>query len=218
MALVAKLENPTPWDVVLPWERGVNIRISAFGSKTLTMQQMDDFRDNKPGSEAVHETLDYHGLFLRDSDRPYDNQAIEALQRSRDKKKAQYTSAVQNITDRRAAAGVAPNAEALQETLKFQGLETLNNKVITLNDQIKKLDSILGSQKKRNMHQQLDPARTVFVVEPPREFPSVAAMNFFLDQNPEIQVRHEGFSQRAIQTEEPETLAPKAATSATGAE
>lgn len=205
MAITAKLENPTPWDVKLEWERGINIRVPAFGSSPLTMQQMDDFRDNKPGSEAVMETLNYHGLFLRDSDRPYNNQAVEALRRAHTAKKSQYDAAVRNIRDRRAAQGIAPDDDALEETLRMQGLIGLREKVQTLEDQIKKYDVAIGPKRERTLREQLDPKRTVFVLEPPREFPSVAAMNFFLDQNPEIKAKHEAFITASEPKEETST-------------
>lgn len=199
MAYTAKLANPTPWEVKLDWDRGIKIRIPAFGDTVLTMAQLDDFRDGKPGSEAVLEVLNYHGLFVVDSDRPYDNQALEAIQRAYTAKKAQFDSAVRNLTDRRAAAGVAPNEEALEETLRQQGLLTLRDKVQTLAEQIKKLTEAVGPVRDRVLRQPLDPSRTVFVMDPPRQFPSVAAMNFFLDmeENREIKAEHERFIKQA---------------------
>jgi G:T/U-mismatch repair DNA glycosylase len=203
MALTARLENPTPWDVKLDWDRGIKIRIPAFGNVDLGMQQMDDFRENKPGSEAVQETLHYHGLFLLDSDRPYDNQAVEALRYAREAKKAQHDAATRNITDRRAAQGIAPNEEALEETFRMQGLGTLKEKIATLENQIKALEEAIGPQRERSIREQLDPKRTIFVMDPPREFPSVAAMNFFLETDPEIKAKHEAFTQRAAAPVEP---------------
>jgi len=202
MALTARLENPTPWDVKIDYDRGVKIRVPAFGSTDVGMQQMDDFRPNKPGSEAVIETLNYNGLFLLDSDRPYDNQALEALERSFEAKKAQYDAAVRSITDHRAAAGVAPNPEALEETLRMQGYVTLRNKIETLKNQISKLRKAIGPDRERSLRKQLDPARTVFVLDPPREFPSVASMNFFLDQNDEIRAKHEAYSSNMNNSDE----------------
>jgi len=34
----------------------------------------------------------------------------------------------------------------------------------------------------------------VFVLDPPREFPSMAAMEFFLELNPEVRARHQAFA------------------------
>lgn len=194
MAFSSKLCNPTPFDVKLPWDRGVNIKVLAFDATELSMAQMDDFRPGKPGSADVKSVLDYHGLFLLDSDRPYDNQALEALQRAYSSKKAQYDSAVRNITDRRAASGVSPNPEALEETLRQMGYEELGRKIQVLKEAAAKFREVVGDQPERTQRQQLDPKRTVFVIDPPREFPSVAAMEFFLDQNADIRAKHLAFA------------------------
>lgn len=197
MAYSSKLCNPTPFPVKLPWHRGINIKVDAFDSKELTMEQMDDVRPGKPGSADVKSVLDYHGLFLMDSDRPYDNQALEALQRAYQSKKAQYDAAVRNITDRRAATGVAPNEEALEETLRQMGYVRLRDQIDTLKDAIAKFREVVGDRPEQSLRQQLDPARTVFVLDPPREFPSVAAMEFFLDKNPEVKAKHQAFNAQA---------------------
>jgi hypothetical protein len=197
MAFSSKLCNPTPFPVKLPWDRGVNIKVEAFDSTELTMEQMDDFRPGKPGSADVKSVLDYHGLFLLDSDRPYDNQALEALRRAHAAKKAQYDSAVRNITDRRAASGVAPNPEALEETLRQMGYEELGRKIGVLKEAAAKFQDVVGDTDDRNSRQQMDPARTVFVMDPPREFPSVAAMEFFLEQNSDVNARHTAFNAQA---------------------
>ena len=211
MAISAKLCNPTPWEVKLDWDRGIKIRIPAFGDVELTMQQMDDFRDGKPGSEAVQETLNYHGLFLMDADRPYDNQAVTALRRAHAAKKAQYDAVHRNITDRRAANGVAPNEEALEETLVqmgYNGPGSVKDKVTILADQVKKFQDVIGPEREANVRSQLDPTRTVFAMDPPREFPSVAAMGFFLEQNPTIRAKHDAFNQQIDATPAPVATDP----------
>lgn len=185
-----KLCNPTPFDVKLNWECGINIRIPAFGTANLTMQQMDDFRPGKPGSADIKSTLDYFGLFLLDIDRHYDNQALEALRRSQAAKKQQYNAAVQNIADRKSAAGVPHNPDALEETLKQMGYIKLREEIYLLENAISKFQKAVGVNPERSVTPTLDPARTVFVIDPPYEFPSVAAMEFFLDQNPEIKAKH----------------------------
>jgi hypothetical protein len=198
MSFTAKLCNPTPFDVKLNWERGINIKIPAFGETELSMQQMDDFRPGKPGSADVKSSLDYYGLFLLDADRPYDNQALEALSRSRAAKKAQYDSAVRNITDRRAQAGIAPDPDALAETIDQMGYAELNRKISVLKDAIADFKAVVGDNPEQSTRTQLDPKRTVFVMDPPREFPSVAAMEFFLKQNDEVRAKHQAFSQQAV--------------------
>jgi hypothetical protein len=195
--LTAKLCNPTPWAAKLDWDRGVKIRVPAFGDVALTMQQLDDFRSGKPGSEAVEEVLNYFGLFVMDADRPYDNQALDSLKRCRNAMKAQYDSVSKSMRDRRAQQGIAPNEEALEESLEQHGYVTLRNKVQLLDDQIRKYEKVCGPETERAARNQLDPTRTVFVLDPPREFPSVAAMHFFLEQNPGVAAKHEAYSQRA---------------------
>jgi hypothetical protein len=44
----------------------------------------------------------------------------------------------------------------------------------------------------------MDPKRTVYVLEPPREFPSVAAMEFFLEQNAKVNALHEAFKRQQL--------------------
>jgi len=208
MAFTAKLCNPTPFDIKLPWDRGVNIYIQAFGATELTMQQVDDFRPGKPGSADVAQVLNYFGLFLLDADRPYDNQALEALRKAHAAKKSQHDAAVRNIIDRRAAAGVTPNDDALNETLEQMGYNELNRKIGILKEAVREFEKVVGTNPEQSLRRQLDPKRTVFVLDPPREFPSVAAMDFFLRENPEIQANHQAFGQQAVgsPTAPPEAL------------
>jgi hypothetical protein len=193
MAFTTKLMNPTPFPVKLDWDRGVKIRIAPFSSTDLTMQQLDDFRPGKPGSADVKSVLDYFGLFLMDVDRPYDNQAFEALQRSYKAKKAQYDTAVKNITDQRAATGIAPNPDALEETLKSMGYGEMRRQIEVLGEAVTEFHKAVGDEPEYSSRPQLDPKRSVFVTDPPREFPSVAAMDFFLKQNPEVHAKHKAF-------------------------
>ena len=195
-SFTTRLCNPTPFKVCLPWQAGIPIRIEPFGAADLTMQQMDDFRPGKPGSATVKSVLDTFGLFLLDVDRPYDNQALEALGRSHKMKKAQYDAAYQNLISTRAAAGVAPNEEALEEILRQMGLVRLREEVLILFAATKRFEGVVEKQANVAVHKQLDPKRTVFVTDPPREFPSVAAMEFFLSQDDEIAARHKQYKKR----------------------
>jgi len=99
MAFAAKLMNPTPWDVKLNYEKGVVIVVPAFGAVDLSMGQFEDYRPNTPGAEAVYEVLDTVGVFLFDTDRPYENQALETLQRNSKKLKAELDSKVRSYSD-----------------------------------------------------------------------------------------------------------------------
>jgi len=194
MAYAAKLCNPTAWAVKLDWEKGIKIVVPEFGSADLTMQQTDDFRPGKPGSENVLNLLDYHGLFLFDVDRPYDNQALESLRKAHGAKKFQYDEAVGRLKARRSSQGIHEDAEVLEEVLEQMGLARIRDMVKVLAEQIAKYEEIIGAD--HVIATQLDPNRTVFVLEPPREFPSQAAMEFYLEQNPEVSAKHEAFKRQ----------------------
>ena len=195
MAITTRVCNPTPWMVDFPYDQGIDIVVPPFGSALLTMEQMDDFRDGKPGSEAVQELLDYYGLFLLDSDRPYDNQAHEVLVRCRAKRLSQYTEAERNIKDRRASQGIAPDEAALEAMLETMGYTALREQVNILEEQINHFKDAVTTESTSSAPK-FDPARTIFVMDPPTEFPSVAAMKFFLMQpeNADIASAHESFS------------------------
>lgn len=195
MAFAAKLMNPTPWEAVLDYDRGVRLRVAGFDSVPLTMNQMDDFRGDKPGSEAVDAVLDTFGLFLFDSDRPYDNQALEALKRMLNILSTRYRDADQRLRASHSAQGISTNEEAHTETMAQLGYKTVGEKIEVLKTQIKEYERVAGPSE-RNVRPKLDPKRTVFVLNPPREFPSVAAMEFFLRENAEIALQHKTFVAR----------------------
>lgn len=194
MAYVSRLYNPTPWDEALDWgNRGQKIRVPAFGHADLNHEQMHDFRDNNPGSESILNYIEYFGIFLFDSDRPYDNQALDALRKAYKARKAHLDAAVKSLQDQRMKSGIAPNEAAFEEALRLLGYATLRDKVDTIKRLIEKLESTVGPD--RQVRPRLDPARTIFVTDPPREFPSVAAMEFFLEQpqNREVAAQHAAF-------------------------
>jgi hypothetical protein len=170
------------------------IKIPEFGETTLEMWQMHDFKPGQPGSENVLSLLDYHGLFLFDVDRPYDNQALEALTRCWKAKKFQYDEAVSRLHRQRTSQGIAENNEVLEEVLEQMGLTRIRDMVKILKEQIDKYTKIINED--RVVATQLDPQRTVYVLEPPREFPSVAAMEFFLEQNAEVNAKHEALKRQ----------------------
>lgn len=202
MAFAAKLCNPTPWDVRLDWgNRGQRIRIPAFGDKEITAEQQKDYTPGNPGEEAVYAELNYYGIFLLDIDRPYDNQALDALEKARALRKEKYDVAVRRMQDRRSQMGVSPDPEALEEAVRQMGLAAIRDQVRTLEAQIDKLRSLVGPER-RVARPKLDPARTVYVLDPPREFPSVAAMEFFLELNPEVAARHQAFQAQGAATNE----------------
>jgi len=194
MAYAGKLCNPTPWDVRLDWgNRGQRIRIPAFGDREITAEQQKDYTPGTPGEDAVYAELNYYGVFLLDIDRPYDNQALEALEKARAARKEKYDGSVRRMMDRRSQMGVSPDPEALEEAVRQMGLVDVRTQIRVLEQQIDKLRNLVGADR-RVARPKMDPARTVFVLDPPREFPSVAAMEFFLELNPEVRARHQAFA------------------------
>lgn len=192
MAYSAKLMNPTPWDVELNYEKGVVLVVPAFGSVDLTMQQLDDYRPDKPGSEAVYEELDFHGLFLMDSDRPYDNQALEAIEKSLRKKRELYNSKLQTHRDRAARQGINVDEDTINNLMRQMGMFQLDEKIQSLRKLSEQYGNVVEDENARRRHK-LDPERTVFAMSPPREFPSTTARKFFLEQNPEIAAKEAEF-------------------------
>jgi len=192
MAYVSRLYNPTPWDEAIEWgNRGVKIRVPAFGHADLTHEQMHDFRENNPGSESVLDYLNFFGIFLYDADRPYDNQALDALKKAYSLRKERYDAQVRNISSERSKAGLPPDPDALEEQLRILGVVAFREKMETLKKLVEKLEANVGPD--RAARPKLDPARTIFVTDPPREFPSVSAMEFFLELNPDVKAKHEAF-------------------------
>ena len=120
MAKASKMCNASPFDAELNYEKGVFLKIPAFGSVDLTLNQMDDYRPDKPGSETALDEPEYKGLFLLDTDRPYENQALEALRKSRDKKRTRYRETTQGHRDRAASQ----NITLTEENFKSEVLES----------------------------------------------------------------------------------------------
>ena len=189
MAHAAKLVNPTPFDVEINYDRGVDLLIGAFGSIDLTLQQMDDFRPDKPGSETVEEILGFYGLFLLDTDRPYENQALQALKESHKRKTALCKEITQGHRDRAARQSLNIPEETFEQVEKQMGVHNMKAQVDALTKLIKKYEKVVTGDDKKKKRHQLDPARTVFALNPPKEFDSIIAREFFLDENPDVAVR-----------------------------
>lgn len=183
--------NPTPFRVKLNWDRGINIVLDPFCNVELNINQVDDFRGDKAGSEAVDVVLDYNGLFLLDPYKSYDSQALTSVKKSIKAKTEQYKSAVQRMRDRRSAQGFTPDEGALEEALNQMGYIRLRDDIEKLKKLGAKLEAKVSTEPEANSITQLDPARTVFCMDPPREFPSTTAMEFFLEENPAIKEKHD---------------------------
>jgi len=186
MAKAAKLVNPTPFDVEINYDRGVDLQIGAFGSLNLTLQQMDDFRSDKPGSETVEEITGFHGLFLMDTDRPYENQALQALKESHKRKTALCNEVTQGHRDRAARQSLNIPEETFAQVEDQMGVTKMKAQVDALRKLIMKYEKVVVGDSGTKKRHQLDPARTVFAMNPPKEFDSVIAREFFLDENPDV--------------------------------
>jgi len=193
MSLTNKLCNSTPFDVKLQYERGINLVVPADGQLGLTMQQMDDFRPGKPGSEEVKKTLDYHGLFLLDGDVSYDRQALKALKASYKEKNNMRKDTITRIEDNRIASGRQIDDKTLEALVEKSGYgeSGMGGQVTKLASRIEKLESMVGPEQSSKNVERLDPERTCFGTEPPREFASKTQLALFLDENPQLVEQHE---------------------------
>lgn len=199
MALSAKLCNPTPFPVRLRWHKGIDIMIPPMGDTTLSPIQMEDFRPGKPGSATVQQEIEIYGIFLYDTDRDYDEQALEALQRCLRARKIRYEEAVKSMRDRRAAEGSAPSEELLEQLIVSFGFDKQRDQIAILEKQVKELQKVVSSRQTKTEDIEFDPL-TVYVLDPPRKFPSEAQLNFFLDLpgNEQIKAQHQAMVQNYL--------------------
>lgn len=198
--LTSKLVNPTPFKVKIPWDKGIILDISPDSEIDLTMAQMDDFRPGKPGSEEARHILDYHGLFLLDGDRSWDEQAAKAVETSLKEKRAQFEGFVTRIRDARIANGAPVDDASLKQLVDGHGYGKLEKECEVLERRLSALREILAESGPRGkVKETLDPKRTCFITQPPREFPSETALKLFLmEQDPEFVARHEEYQKQLI--------------------
>lgn len=191
MAYSSKLCNPTPFPVKIHWHRGIYINIPEMGETQLTPAQLDDFRPGRPGYSSVKELLDYHGLFVYDTDLDYDVQAYEALKTSLTRKEARFKEAYASIRDRRAAEGSAPSEETMNQLLESFGFTKLQKEIEVLKEQVKVFEKVALKKTKEEDEDSFDPL-TVYCLNPPRKFPSETQLNFFLNLpgNEHIKAQH----------------------------
>lgn len=179
--LTNKLCNPTHKDVKFPYSAGIDIRVPADGQTDLTVEQMDDFRPGKPGSEEARHHVEYYGLFLLDGDRSYEEQALEALKKTFKEKKGQLDSFVERYRSQGTATGAPVTDANLQEQKMKAGYNVMEEDLEILQKRINFLSKTLNaSGTKGKVKSTLDPKRTCFATKPPREFPSETALEMFL--------------------------------------
>ena len=202
MSFSNRLCNPTPFPCRYKYERGIVFNIPAFGEWELaSVDQVQDFRTGQPGSEAVQAETSFHGLFLRDPNLSYDTQALRALKLCLKERSSQFAAGVDRIKNNLGAQRGSYDEKDLEEAIVRANFHSLRDQIKLLEAQIEVYASVVSSEETVSLHKQYDPERTVFVTEPPREFPSKTAMRFFLEQNPEILAKHEKFSAAASEHE-----------------
>ena len=189
-----RLCNATGFLVELKWHAGIVIEVPPDGFVDLDVNQMDDFRDGKPGSEAVREIMDHQGVFLRDSDRTWEAQALEAVNASVRKREEHYNGVVTNLRRRRAAEGISENPEAFEEVLEQMGMYTLRDQIAELKFRRKFLSKHVEEEKKP-VGDTYDPTRTLLFMDPPKVFPTAVAMEMFLASpgNELVKAEHDAF-------------------------
>ena len=204
--LTNRLCNPTPFRCKLNWDKGVNIVVPADGHYDLTNAQLVDFQPGQPGSETVQLLMNDHGIFLRDTDRTYEAQAIEALRACRRSKNAHYEESTNNLRRSRAASGIVDNPEALEETFRQLGLTNLKEQVNRLDFRIKALEGEVSRQKAVVSTAKFDPERTLLFVDPPRVFETAFALQMFLaePENAALKRQYESWKRAVAKSENKE--------------
>jgi len=198
MAIVTKMINPTPFDVKIPYQLGVSIRIPADGEIDLTMQQLEDFAPGKPGSEETRKLLEFEGVFLQDTDLSYDIQALNTLKSCARERRDRIKNFVDRTRNARLAAGASVTDKEIDELKESSGYGNMERGVQKLEARIKILEKTVNADTNRgSVRQTLDPTRTCFVLNPPRQFPSRTALAMFLEENPEIKAKHDAFTNPA---------------------
>jgi hypothetical protein len=191
MAVVARLVNPTPFDVKIPYERGVYINIPSDGDVELSMGQLDDFRPGKPGSEAARKLLDFEGVFLQDTDLSYDLQALRALQVAVKERKDRIKTFTERTRNSRIAGGATVDDATMEDLIQNSGYGRMINDVEKMVKRIETLQVVVGADTTHGaVRQNLDPRRTIFCINPPRQFPSETAMAMYLTEHPDVAAEH----------------------------
>lgn len=201
MSITNKLINPTPFDVKFPYGR-TEIPVPADGMVSLTMEQVKDFTPGEPGFEEIRIQLEYFGLFVLNPDKTYDAQALAALEGSAKQKGQQLEDMRERTINARLRDGKTMDEGSLQQILDRAGY---GNK--GLQGQIDKLRmraELLRSKgiTKAKQKDQLDPRKTCFGLDKPREFASETALEMFLlDQTPEIISKHKEIQEQVLNAE-----------------
>lgn len=185
MNFTNRLVNPTPYDVTINWHAGIDIKVPADGHVDLSAEQSQDFRAGLPGSESVQELMKSKGLFVRDIDRSYESQAVEALEGSSRILDRQHQDFVNRLRQQRASQGISENPEAFEEIVKQFGHADLRERVKVMKERARFLRAIVDNEKRENTAAKIDPDRTIPFTDPPKIFDSPVALQMFLRDNVE---------------------------------
>lgn len=195
MAVVAKMVNPTPFDVKIPYSRGIYIKVPSDGDTELTMEQLDDFRGGKPGSEETRKILQFEGVFLQDTDLSYDYQALQTLRSAVREREERIKTFIDRTRNSRIAGGATVDDATMEDLIQSAGYGRMQDDVDKLKARIDTLGKVVNEDEAKGaVRQTLDPKRTCFVINPPRQFPSETALHMFLNENPEIKAEHEALT------------------------
>ena len=202
MAVVAKMVNPTPFEVKIPYTRGIYITVPADGETELSMEQLDDFRGGKPGSEATRSILNFEGVFLQDTDLSYDYQALKALRQAVKEREERVKTFIDRTRNNRIAGGATVDEATMDDLIENAGYGRMQNDILKMKARIAHLVKVVNEDDNKGaVRQTLDPKRTCFVINPPRQFPSETALAMFLSENPEIKKAHDALTIPAIEEE-----------------
>lgn len=177
-----RLFNPTKAVVDWNYHGGIHIKIQPDSWYDLSNEQLVDFQSGNPGSEGISRLMAEYGIFLRDTDRTYESQALEALRLCHRAKKSHYEESTNNIRRSRASTGIVDNPEALEETFKQLGLVALREQMVGLVHRIKMFERAVEEQKTAIAVNNMDPDRTLLFTDPPKVFETKFALQVFLSE------------------------------------
>ena len=186
--------NACPWEVKVEWHQGICLTIEPDGHLDLMgqlgVEQLDDFREGKPGSEAVQELMKHWGIFLRDHSRTYESQALDAMRSAVRSREVMYNEFINNMRKGRAREGISENPEAFEELVRQSGYAKVRTEIDTLKNRIKFLEKEIGDTP-AIVREQLDPERTLMFTDPPRIFPTKLALQMFLHDSGNEKVKRQ---------------------------
>jgi hypothetical protein len=159
---------------------------------------MEDFLPTQPGAEEIRRVLDTLGVFLEDSDREYDAQARDSLGRCIRMKTERYREATGRLQENHTMQGIEADLDSpvFKQKLESMGLARLKREIDQLTARRVVYTDACGGEESSVSRPKYNPERTIFVMDPPREFKSKTAMNIFLGENPDVATQHSEYTER----------------------